>query len=414
MDSGIKETPISLQITFPNSEIPACDTTMPGETRMESVLWQTCEKTNLDFDAYTLILSVTPYLRVLIDKPLKDYATSNSIHLDVLKGEKFYETLCIKEGDKDVMIIRNEVDQGVLVMASTIDKIIERITDEDVIDQAFLDTTLMCFRNFIKPNELLDQLIARFDAELPENPSADDLAYFTKHKVHIQRKVLNVITSWVDKHWHDFGLDEELKNELEIFISDYLVDSREFQHEARGIVSSIGDQSSRFEVILGLTREDGRRRKTLQTIFHDHVDPEALGQELCLFDFDLFEKIHPIEYLRQIWGGAKSAAGETLTPALDHFISRFDGVSYWVCTELVMVKDLKKRASILKTFIYAARVCRCNLTFPVLSKIQQLFLNVCSTSWTESVTGPEIKENLGRTLGKYEKGVCRVGKDDRP
>jgi hypothetical protein len=84
------------------------------------------------------------------------------------------------------------------------------------------------------------------------------------------------------------------------------------------------------------------------------LTPEELGQQLCVHNFKLFKNIHPIEFLQQIW-----KREDEETPSLNFFIERFDKESYWVVTEIVSQKDIKKRVTVLKNFILTAKVCCC-------------------------------------------------------
>jgi hypothetical protein len=83
------------------------------------------------------------------------------------------------------------------------------------------------------------------------------------------------------------------------------------------------------------------------------LTPEELAQQICVHNFTLFNNIHPSEFLDQIW----RKDDDSTTPYLTTFIQRFDKEYYWVATEIVSQKDLKKRVTILKTFILAAKVC---------------------------------------------------------
>lgn len=66
-----------------------------------------------------------------------------------------------------------------------------------------------------------------------------------------------------------------------------------------------------------------------------------------------------------------------MTPNLRAFIERFDKESYWVATEICMVKDLKARAKVLKRWIHVVNV-GCVVCFPnfVWCCLPILFRNV--------------------------------------
>ena len=90
----------------------------------------------------------------------------------------------------------------------------------------------------------------------------------------------------------------------------------------------------------------------------EKMSAEDIGQQLCLYNFQLFRNIHSVEYLYQIWNPQKlDEDEESLTPVLDYFIKRFDLECYWVATEICNIKDLKKRITAMKKIINAAQVC---------------------------------------------------------
>ncbi len=50
----------------------------------------------------------------------------------------------------------------------------------------YVDILLMTFRHFMKPLGVFDELIARFNASLPPDPSPEDVMFFERTKGIIQ------------------------------------------------------------------------------------------------------------------------------------------------------------------------------------------------------------------------------------
>ena len=71
-------------------------------------------------------------------------------------------------------------------MAAVPEQLIERMTDDQEKDTIFLDLILLTYRSFIKPLEMFDHLIARFNAELPSDPSPEDIQFFNNNKLPTQ------------------------------------------------------------------------------------------------------------------------------------------------------------------------------------------------------------------------------------
>jgi hypothetical protein len=74
-----------------------------------------------------------------------------------------------------------------------------------------------------------------------------------------------------------------------------------------------------------------QKSKTMESMILEFT-PQQVAHQLSLYNFRLFQNIHPIEFLNKIW--LKADDEESLTPSLDFFISRFDlvRVFYWPST----------------------------------------------------------------------------------
>ncbi|KAJ3291910.1 hypothetical protein HK104_005714 [Borealophlyctis nickersoniae] len=362
---AVPGTPISDGATTPTSAddkrtvmrvyLPSLQTTMikvPPELNMESILMHICQKRGIDFEKHTLEFPGRP-TAVEMDRSLQYYLQEfNVTEVYVVHKEKSYSTMVISEGDRDVCILQ-KVGGKFQVMAATADKLIERLTDqEEEADSSFVDTLLLSYRSFMTPLAFFDQLVARFNCELPPNPSPEDVEYFERMKVPTQRRVLAIFKWWVQYHYHDFGVDSNLKADFEDF-ADQIEDYRDadFKNDAKELRAIIAKQSRVYEEMFNHYKAVERRGKTMESMFQG-LSAEDVGQQLAIHNFKLFRNIHPIELLNKIW--QKDDEG---SPSLNHFIQRFDLESYWVATEICSVKDLKKRILVLKKFIQTAKIC---------------------------------------------------------
>ena len=92
----------------------------------------------------------------------------------------------------------------------------------------------------MKPDDLLDGLVSRFNAELPENATQEDIEYgcfggvdeggehssiatkcryFEKSIITVQQKVCTTIKHWVDNFFQDFATDSILQSDVLDFAS---------------------------------------------------------------------------------------------------------------------------------------------------------------------------------------------------
>ncbi|KAJ3039055.1 hypothetical protein HK097_002954 [Rhizophlyctis rosea] len=94
----------------------------------------------------------------------------------------------------------------------TIDELIERLTSAECHDMEFTKVFLMLYRKFMRPSELLDRLMDRFDAfnrADQENRGGPINA--------VQLRVCNVLIHWCTEYWCDFHSDK-MRFTLQIFL----------------------------------------------------------------------------------------------------------------------------------------------------------------------------------------------------
>ncbi|KAI8592856.1 ras guanine nucleotide exchange factor domain-containing protein [Geranomyces variabilis] len=343
---------VLLKVSLPDNQ--STTILVHPEITMETLLSHICKKRLLEFDQYTLEIAKEG-VTVEVDRPVGFYIQTCGIQgVIVVRKEKVYSTMCVNEGGQDVMILQivNGVPQ---VMAATPGKLIERVSDEAEQDNKFLDTLLLTYRSFLKPIDFFDQLVARFNSELPPDPSPEDIEYFEKMKVPTQKRVIAAFKWWVQHHYHDFGVDSSIKADLEDFVDQIMkYNGGEFAADATELYEIIEMQGAAYAEMFNNYKAVERRGKTIEgMITVAAISVEDMSQQLCIHNFKLFHNIHPIEYLNQIWQSPDESS-----PSMKYFVDRFDKESYWVATEVVREKDLKKRVAVLRKFIHTGKMCQ--------------------------------------------------------
>jgi len=87
--------------------------------------------------------------------------------------------------------------------------------------------------------------------------------------------------------------------------------------------------------------------------FND-IDPMDIVQQLTLIEFAVFRRIQDSELFKMAWKETKRKKA----PNVQVMINRFNKMSFWVATEIVMRSDLKQRVNTLKRFIIIAEQLR--------------------------------------------------------
>lgn len=113
------------------------------------------------------------------------------------------------------------VEEGGLrpVRAGTLNRLVEKLTDEVLPDLNFVPTFLLTYRSFTTPKRLLEKLQQRFNVPVLElaverNMTEDQLRERVVKP--IQLRVVSVIKRWVDDHFYD--IDDKLAADLRLFL----------------------------------------------------------------------------------------------------------------------------------------------------------------------------------------------------
>eukprot|EP00842_Homolaphlyctis_polyrhiza_P004890 jgi/Hompol1/5401/HPOL_004387-RA len=300
---------------------------LPGSILLEQLLAKICKRRGYDFDSHTFELldkTIPTELDRRLDFYGKDFHLEH-MELFVVKKQKIYSSVCINEDGVDVMIMQ-VVGGRTQITGATIEKIFELLTDAKHQDEAFLDMILLTFRSFMKTEDFFNQLVARFYCQLPNNPSAEDIEYFETMRVPTQQRQFRQV------------LEDFLKEIVEYPDFDFGRDGRE-------LLRIVDKQRQEFDDLLATYTIGERRTKTIESMFYD-LEPLEVAQQLCIHNYGIFRNIHPIEFLNEIW-----IKDNDSSPSFKFFVERFDKESYWAVTELVRVKDIKKRIIVLKKFI---------------------------------------------------------------
>jgi len=254
-------------------------------------------------------------------------------------------TMYLSEGGKDLLVM--EVFSGrAEIIAGTIEKLIERLADENRQDMKYVDCILLTYRFYLTSLAMFEHLYLRYMIQLPANASAEEIAYFNEWQKPIQKKVISVIRWWVDNYWSDFNNDVSLLGRLLEFTELLRVQS--FEQECDQLEASMLSQLQNHRNLRSLaTVNQGNESQFL------NLNVNEIATQLNLWNFELFRNIQPAEYVNNVL-----SKDPELFPNLDLFIKRFELESFWVATEVCIEKDLRRRVNIIDSFIRIAKQCR--------------------------------------------------------
>ncbi|KAF9955189.1 hypothetical protein BGZ70_010327 [Mortierella alpina] len=361
--------------------------------------------------------------------PLRAYAKAYTAqnnqwafsHPNALRSATSPRVLHICENGADVLVL--EMFAGHLqVVAGQLEKLVERLADENAQDMEYMNCFLLSHSFFIDSEDLLDRLIARFHIQ----PRQGEILYFERWQMVIQCKILLVLRRWILIQYEDFELNPSLLKTLKRFLE---VDVRTcgFIMEAESIEKYISLKSLSPIKNCSVIMEQGRfclqRSRTrklslskaqsrgmpgspgllspyLETVPPSPMEPEIqsgqapellaespimrldtlyLARYLTLADMKAFRSITVFELMSGWWKRRQAADNKTLETgneadsrstsgsseagdaedgAIEAFTRRANMLSYWVAHEILSLAEPKKRKQLIKKFIEVAKICR--------------------------------------------------------
>lgn len=238
-------------------------------------------------------------------------------------------------------------------------------------------------RKLAKPIVILTKLLERFDLK---DIAMDDPNYtiLEKHyynmslKRSVQRKVLSVISNWIDISFFDW--DDKMVSVLSEFCYNTLANSQEYESIAEVLIEKMSENSR---------EEPWRSALPLKSIFNIpsnractindtassssatpsttgslslssttafsliYLSEQEIAELLTFIDYHIYCQIHFSEMLGQAWN--KDDKRQT-APNIILSTNFFNLVGNWVAVTLLNIHDIRERRKQLKRFIHITNV----------------------------------------------------------
>ncbi|TIC09657.1 ras GEF [Wallemia mellicola] len=259
------------------------------------------------------------------------------------------------------------------VKGGTVPALVERLTTHEHTDLKFSKTFLMTYTSFATAGEVFDLLIHRFHLLAPEGLSESDITMWREKKqMVVQLRVINVMKSWLEHHFDDTRDDYILSRIRQFADSDIpmtivgpvrylkkIVERRESKGglEPKRIITA---QNFPPQPILP---KNSKKLKLLD------IDPLEMARQLTIIESYTFNRIKPDECLNKNWSGPEHLKTHK-AHNIRTMIQLSNRLAAWVTHSILGMKDdVKKRASMIKWFIYVAERCRSLNNFSTMAGI---------------------------------------------
>lgn len=249
--------------------------------------------------------------------------------------------------------------------SATVDQLVERLVLDEELDQSFIKSFLLTYRQFSDKYTILQKLIDYFKSE-DENSDV-------KSVVHL--RVVMTLKIWLDNYFVDFEKDDEMLKMFEEFTStisetfarklenimkkhlnhknasrknlkrDMTVDSFTFRKMPIILTNTKGTFSKSMSTMFGT------RRNRIHDINSQLQDPLLVAQQLALLEHEMFKKIKELEMIDQAW---MKKDKELKAPNIVLMTQLSNHVVKWVISEILEQSSLKNRVIVFEKFIQIA------------------------------------------------------------
>lgn len=195
------------------------------------------------------------------------------------------------------------------------------------------------YRNFVDSKTILEEL-KTVVVKWKKTKKGKDL-----HNDATYQQICRILQQWIEHYvrldfWNDAPILERI---LEIISFLPEIASLRLQKLLEFKLSECAEQEYRKP----------KRQESVPTIERNPVDilsmnPLEIAQQFTILEAEMFQEIDPVQCISS--SSRKSSSG------IQRLIERFNIVSRWIATEIVMEPVLKKRVNIVKFFIDIAEV----------------------------------------------------------
>jgi len=187
---------------------------------------------------------------------------------------------------------------------------------------------------------------------------------------------------WIENYFHDFTgpISERISEFLQAVPMDQL---DEYYRRMLYIQYAQKMEDSYTSFKHPLSRSNSTFGQKIQQSITEYK-AGAIARQLTLIEFEIFRHIRPSEFLDQAWCKKSS---ESNAPNLLALIRRFNAVSGWVTSEIVVVEKKDLRVKVVQKFIRVAKKClelnNFQSTMQILSALESSPITRLKKTWQE-------------------------------
>ncbi|PRP78178.1 hypothetical protein PROFUN_11308 [Planoprotostelium fungivorum] len=259
--------------------------------------------------------------------------------------EEEEEEYWIEEPDDSRNIVYEAGEEGEVVKAGTLNKLIEKLTASQLNDHKFQKTFLATYRSFTTPTELLTKLIQRYNILIPRLPRDINMDEYAETTIiPIQLRVINTIKLWIESAPFDF--DRALRDKVLTFMQK--INSEGHSISAKQISSMLQRKAKPVRLTTHLAMKDVHTLNTGALDFSkilQQYPEESIAKCLTIIDSTFFVNIKPDELMN--WKGSSSKSISNLAQLSE----KFNQVSYWAVSSVLECDRVNDRIKAMEKLL---------------------------------------------------------------
>jgi len=253
------------------------------------------------------------------------------------------------------------------VKGGTFEALVEFLTSHLTFEANYTNTFLLTYRSFCTSTQLMKELLKRYCSPQPAKLTNEEINEWHEKKLKpIRLRVCNVIKMWFESFCTE--TDEEDRKAFHMAKEFF---ERQIESDPTFMaVSKLLDKFDKgFEkkIIPTPSREAPIPiiPKSLRHLRFIELDPTEIARQLTLMCSKLYNQIQPVECLHKAWSKKENSPAVNIKM----MINMSNQVTKWVVFTILQEDEVKKRAAVLKHFIYIAEKCYSLNNFNTLMSI---------------------------------------------
>lgn len=243
------------------------------------------------------------------------------------------------------------VDKEGHVRETSLNKLVAALTPQaEVPDTVDVSTFLVTYQTFTTTKDLIRKLFQRYIVpEIKDANSEESKNYLMTVVRPIQARVCKLLKQVIESQYRE--IDFELMELIKLFVYgvvDQKILSKMVQTGVRAALDKVKKENQQIKIESSNPILTAKKGQLLS--IHD-FSSEEIARQLCLMEWEIYSKIKASEFFGQAWAKPKSYHR---APHIRAMIERFNVITRWISTEIIVQEKLRNRVRQVVKFIKVA------------------------------------------------------------